>query len=77
MPKLTMTNDKQIETRNSYTKIDGKIMVSVEGKELPSLAVLGEALEAATELFEQKIKDSYKVVPPRVETPVAQPYASS
>jgi hypothetical protein len=76
MPKTGLTYDAQVETRNSFTKVDTKFQMIVDGKELPSMAVLAEALEAAIELFQTKIKDSYKVVPARVETPIAEPYAA-
>lgn len=75
MPKVGLTHSAPMETRNTYTKVDTQIAVSIDGKELPSMAVLGEALEAAVELFTKKIQESYKV-PPRVETPIADVYAT-
>jgi hypothetical protein len=38
----------------------------VDGKELPTMAVLGAALEEAIELIQKKVTESYKVVPERV-----------
>jgi hypothetical protein len=75
MPKVGLTHEAPMETRNAYTKVDVRLAVSVDGKELPSMATIGEALEEAVKVFSDKIKESYKVVPARVDTPVAEPYA--
>jgi len=75
MPKVGLTHEAPMETRNSYTKVDLRLTVSVDGKELPSMAVLGEALESALLVFQAAVKESYKV-PPRVGTPIAQPYSA-
>jgi hypothetical protein len=40
--------------------------MSVDGKELPNMAVLGKALEEAIELIQNRVTESYKVVPERV-----------
>ena len=75
MPRVALKHSAPMETRNAYTKVDCEITVTVDGKELPSMSVIGEALEEVVELFSNKVKESYKV-PPRVNTPVAQPYAA-
>ena len=75
MPKIGITHKGQVQTRNSYTKIDSEIAFVVDGRELPSMAVLGDAMEAAIKVFELKIKKSYEEVPPRIDTPMAEPYA--
>ena len=76
MPRTGMKHSGQLETRNAYTKVDVEFTVSVDGKELPAMGVIGEALEKATTLFQAEIKKSYEVVPPRVDTPIATPYAT-
>lgn len=76
MPRTGMKHSGQLETRNAYTKVDVEFTVSVDGKELPAMGVVGEALEKAIELFNAEIKQSYQVVPVRIDTPVATPYAS-
>jgi hypothetical protein len=70
MPKTGLRASFDLETRNKYTKVDCEIGLNVNGRELPSMAVLGEALEKAIELIQNSITESYKVVPPRdVEVP--------
>ena len=76
MPRTGMKHNGQLETRNAYTKVDVEFTVSVDGKELPAMGVVGEALEKAIELFSAEIKKSYEVVPVRVDTPMAEPYKS-
>lgn len=75
MPRVGLTHEAPMETRNSFTKVDVKFAVSVDGKELPNMSVLGEALEEATKVFQATVKKSYEVVPVRVDTAVATPYA--
>jgi len=48
------------------TKVDCEIGLKVDGRELPNLAVLGAALEAAVDRVQQIVTESYKVVPERV-----------
>lgn len=59
----------ELETRNKYTKVECEIGMKVDGKELPTMAVLGAALEEAIELIQLRISESYEVVPPRVNEP--------
>jgi hypothetical protein len=40
--------------------------MTIDGTELPNMAVLGAALEEAIELIQQRVTDSYKAVPERV-----------
>jgi hypothetical protein len=75
MPKIGLTHSGQLETRNAYTKVECEINVKVDGRELPSMEVIGAALEEANTVFQQHIKDSYKV-PARVDTELAQVYAA-
>jgi hypothetical protein len=76
MPKIGLKSNTELQTRNAYTKVGCEISVIVDGKELPSMGVVGEALEKAIELFQNEIKKSYEVVPVRVDTPMAEPYVA-
>ena len=67
MPKMGLRESFEMETRNKYTKINCEVNLSVDGRELPSMAVLGDALELAIKLIEDRVAESYKVVPPREE----------
>jgi hypothetical protein len=66
MPKSGIRQTLDLTTRNQYTKCTCEVGMTVEGKELPTLAVLGAALEEAIELIQKKVTESYKVVPERV-----------
>jgi hypothetical protein len=59
----------ELTTRGPYAKVDCEVGIKVKGKELPNMAVLGEALEKAVELIQLHVTESYKVVPERT-TPV-------
>jgi len=65
MPKVGLRETFELETRNKYTKVNCELGLSVEGRELPSMAVLGDAVEQAIKLIEDRVAESYKVVPPR------------
>jgi len=56
----------QLSTRGAMTKVDCEIGLKVDGRELPNLAVLGAALEAAVDRVQQIVTESYTVVPERV-----------
>jgi hypothetical protein len=75
MPKMGQRIQFELELKDRYRKANAEVGITVEGKELPNLAVVGGALEEAVELIRNKIKQSYEVVPPRVDTPIAEPYA--
>lgn len=66
MPKSALKQEFPMHTRNDYTNVDCELAISIEGKELPSLSVLGEALEAARELIQKRVTESYKAIPVRV-----------
>lgn len=66
MPKTGMRQTFELMTRNAYTKVDCELGMSVEGKELPNMAVLGKALEECIELLQTRVTESYTVVPERV-----------
>jgi hypothetical protein len=76
MPNTGLRQEFEMTTRDRFTKVNCEIGMKVDGRELPNMAVLGAALEEAIELIRSKVTESYKVVPPRVDTPVADPYAS-
>jgi len=65
MPKVGLTETFELKTRE-FSKVDCQIAINVNGRELPSMAVMGAALEEAIKLFQDKITESYKMVPERV-----------
>jgi hypothetical protein len=65
MPKMSLNETFEMETRNKYTKVECVLAISINGRELPNMSVVGEALEKAIELIEDAVKKSYEVVPPR------------
>ena len=67
--KIGLKESFELTTRSQFTKVNCEIGMTVDGRELPPMSILGEALEEAIALIQRKIKDSYKV-PPRVSTPV-------
>ena len=84
MPKMGLRESFEMETRNKYTKVNCELSITIDGRELPAMGVVGEALEAAAKQIEDAVKKSYEVVPPRdvdqtnivpmpEPTPVAQP----
>lgn len=74
MPKLGLTQKYELETRNKFTKVDAELNFIVDGRELPTMAVLGEALEKAQQLIQEMITESYQEVPARTDTAMAEPY---
>lgn len=66
MPKSTIKQELELKTRNDYTKVNCEVTITVDGRELPSLEVLGKSLESGIELIQTSITDSYKAVPERV-----------
>jgi hypothetical protein len=66
MAKIGLRQHFDMETRNKYTKIDCEVGMNIDGKELPSMAVLGAALEEATALIQLRVAESYKEIPARV-----------
>jgi len=65
LPKMGLRESFEMETRNKYTKVNCELSISIDGRELPSMAVVGEALEQAGKMIEDAVKKSYEVVPPR------------
>jgi len=54
-----------LQTRSVYTKVSCEIGITVDGKELPSLEVLGRALEKAIFEVQSTVTESYQEVPER------------
>lgn len=69
MASVTIKEAFELETRNKYTKVDCEVMIKVDGKELPTAATLGASLESIVELLQEKVTESFKVVPPRAVPP--------
>jgi hypothetical protein len=67
MPKNAFKMAFKLTTRNKYTELDCEIGMTVDGRELPTMAILGSAMEEAVELIQKRVTDSYAVVPPRAE----------
>jgi hypothetical protein len=74
MPVTGLKYEAEMSTRSQFTKVKAEIGLKVDGKELPNMGVLGEALELAIELIQKHITESYNVVPPRTDTPMADSY---
>lgn len=66
MPKNGLRQTFKLKTRG-MSEVDCEIGITIEGRELPNMAVLGGALEDAVALVQTKVTESYKVVPERVE----------
>ena len=74
MPITGLKYEAEMSTRTQFTKVKAEVALKVDGKELPNMGVLGEALELAVAIIQQHITKSYKVVPPRTDTPIADVY---
>ena len=68
MAKLGLRHTSEVQTRDKYTKVDFELALVLDGKEIPTAAVLGGALEDAVKLIQERITESYQVVPPRNDT---------
>lgn len=80
MPKSGLRQEFELSTRSQYTKVDCEMSLSVNGKELPNLEVLGRVFEECLALVQTRVTESYKVVPertigaaPPATTPPANP----
>jgi len=69
MPRSGLRHEFELSTRNAYTKVKCELNLILDGRELPNMAVLGEALEDAVKLVQNRVTESYKVVPERVASP--------
>lgn len=66
MPKTILKESFELATRTDYTKVECEVSIQLDGKELPSLNVVGTAVEEMIDTLKRVIKESYKVVPERV-----------
>jgi len=67
MPKNALNQSFDLTTRNAFTKVECEVNMTINGRELPSMEVLGKAFEAAILTLQEKVTEAYKVVPERVE----------
>ena len=65
MPKVGLRESFEMNTRDKYTKVECEVGMTVNGRELPNMAILGAALEEAIKLIQERVTESYKVVPAR------------
>jgi hypothetical protein len=71
MPKTGIRQTFELTTRDRFTKVECEIGLTVNGRELPNMEVLGKALEAGIQLIQDSITESYLKVPERVEAVAA------
>jgi hypothetical protein len=64
MPKTRITQEFELKTRNE--KVEAEIQLMVNGRELPTAATLGSALEKGLAVIQEEISNAYKLVPARV-----------
>lgn len=67
MPKNALNQSFDLTTRNAFTKVECEIAMTINGRELPSMEVLGKAFEIGILAIQDAVTESYKVVPERVE----------
>jgi len=67
MPTNSLKQSFDLTTRNAFTKVECEIAMSINGRELPSMEVLGKAFETGILAIQNAVTESYKVVPERVE----------
>lgn len=66
MPKTTIVLDTELSLRNEFTKVQAVVTLRVEGRELPTTATLGAAIEEAVTQIQKNITESYVAIPARV-----------
>lgn len=66
MPKLKIGEEFKLVTRDKFTSVDCELSISIDGRELPSAAIVGGALEKVIEVMTTHIQESYQKVPERV-----------
>jgi len=66
MPKSALTQEFRLTTRNDLTHVECVINITIDGRELPNLEVMGKALEDAVATVKNTVKESYVKVPERV-----------
>jgi len=74
MPQMGLRESFELETRNRYTKVNCEVGLKIDGRELPNMAILGEALEKAIEMIQEHVKQAYVELPERHgDTPLEKP----
>lgn len=66
MAKQQLSQEFKLDTRSEFTQVDCVITVSIDGRELPSLNIMGNAVDAAIATVREAVKESYAQVPARV-----------
>lgn len=66
MPKLEIAEEFTLHTRDRYTSVECTLSIKIDGKELPSSAYVGEALEKLVTLLQTSISESYVKIPERI-----------
>lgn len=65
MPKIVLRQEFDMQTRNQYTKCKAEISISLDGTELPTMAITGKLLEQAITAIQNGVTESYQTVPAR------------
>lgn len=65
MAKTQIKQNFELTTRG-ISKVAAEISLTVDGREIPSMSVLGDSLEKALVTIQTAITESYKLVPERV-----------
>jgi hypothetical protein len=76
LPATSVWQEFEVEGKDRYRKCQAEITLKVDGRELPNLEVLGRVLEECIERVILRVKESHMEVPPRTDTPIAEPYSS-
>ena len=76
MARLGLKHTSEVTTRDKYTKVNLELGLVLDGKEIPNAAVLGSALEDAVKLVQDRITESYQVVPARQDAAPANTVVS-
>lgn len=66
MPRVALEMETELTTRSTFSKVDCELTLTVNGRELPNTAVLGDALEKAFAEVQRIVTESYATVPERV-----------
>lgn len=66
MPKLGISEEFKMQTRDRFTSVDCVVKIEIDGKELPNAEVVGGALEKMIAIASAHVQESYQVVPERV-----------
>jgi hypothetical protein len=74
MPRHGLKLEFEMKTRGAFNDAETELSISVDGKELPNMAVIAAALEECAELISERVRESYTTVPERTGgTPMHSP----